>query len=181
MWGRVAQPFGLPLAAGPAAATARPAPRPRPPLVVLNAPSGYGKSVLVGQWAERDPRPFPTLILGDEHNDPAMLIASIVAALDPIEPVRREVGVALANPEPSIEKVVLPRLGDSLQRRQVPFVLVLDDFERIDRRRAGRGDGARRRFPPAPSWSSRPGPSRSCRSASFASSARSPSWGPRTW
>jgi LuxR family transcriptional regulator, maltose regulon positive regulatory protein len=98
---------------------------------LVNAPSGYGKSVLIEQWAERDPRPFPTLILGDEHNDPALLIATIVAALDPIEPVAPAVGVALANPKPNIKKVVLPRLGDSLERRQVPFVLVLDDFERI--------------------------------------------------
>jgi LuxR family maltose regulon positive regulatory protein len=101
------------------------------PLILVNAPSGYGKSVLIGQWSERDPRPSPTLILGDEHNDPAMLISSIVAALDPIEPVAREVGVALANPTPNIKNVVLPRLGDSLERRQVPFILVLDDFERI--------------------------------------------------
>jgi LuxR family maltose regulon positive regulatory protein len=101
------------------------------PLVLVNAPSGYGKSVLIEQWAERDPRPFPTLILGDEHNDPALLVGTIVAALDPIEPVAPAVGVALANPKPNIKKVVLPRLGDSLERRQVPFVLVLDDFERI--------------------------------------------------
>jgi LuxR family transcriptional regulator, maltose regulon positive regulatory protein len=87
--------------------------------------------VLIGQWADRDPRPYPTLLLGDEHNDPAMLVGSVVAALDAIEPVAREVGVALANPDPSISKVVLPRLGDSLGERQVPFVLVLDDFERI--------------------------------------------------
>jgi len=86
--------------------------------------------VLIGQWSERDARPYPTLILGDEHNDPAMLIGSIVTALDPIEPVAREVGVALANPEPNL-KTVLARLGNSLERRQIPFVLVLDDFERI--------------------------------------------------
>jgi LuxR family transcriptional regulator, maltose regulon positive regulatory protein len=101
------------------------------PLVLVMAPSGYGKSVLIGQWSERDPRPYPTLILGDEHNDPAMLIGSIVTALDVIEPVAPEVVTALANPRPSIKKVVLTRLGDSLERRQVPFVLVLDDFERI--------------------------------------------------
>jgi LuxR family transcriptional regulator, maltose regulon positive regulatory protein len=87
--------------------------------------------VLIEQWSERDPRPYPTLILGDAHNDPAMLIGSIVAALDPIEPVAPEVGTALANLEPNIENVVLPRLGQALERRQVPFVLVLDDFERI--------------------------------------------------
>ncbi len=101
------------------------------PIVLLNAPSGYGKSVLIEQWAAQDPRPFMSLILGDEHNDPAMLVASIVAVLEEIEPVPAEVGVALANPEPSIENVVLPRLGSALEQREVSFVLVLDDFERI--------------------------------------------------
>jgi LuxR family transcriptional regulator, maltose regulon positive regulatory protein len=102
------------------------------PVVLLKAPSGYGKSVLVGQWAESDPRPFPTLILGDEHNDPALLVSSVVAALDPIEPVESGVESALANLEPRIETVVLPRFGESLRARRVPFVLVLDDLERID-------------------------------------------------
>jgi LuxR family maltose regulon positive regulatory protein len=106
------------------------------PVVLLCAPSGYGKSVLVGQWAARDRRPFPTLILGDQHNDPALLIGSIVAALDPLEAFEPGVGVALANLEPRIEKVVLPRLVDSLRARRLPFVLVLDDFERITDRSA---------------------------------------------
>jgi LuxR family maltose regulon positive regulatory protein len=101
------------------------------PLVLVSGPSGYGKSVLIGQWSERDPRPYPTLILGDEHNDPALFVGSIVAALDAIEPVARDVGTALANPRPNLKKVVLPRLGVSLERREAPFVLVLDDFERI--------------------------------------------------
>jgi LuxR family transcriptional regulator, maltose regulon positive regulatory protein len=96
------------------------------------APSGYGKSVLIGQWAEEDPRPFPTVIVGAEHNDAALLVASIIAALDPVEPVPREVEAALANPEPSMEKVVLPRLRAALEGRELPFVLVLDDFERIE-------------------------------------------------
>jgi LuxR family maltose regulon positive regulatory protein len=102
------------------------------PLVLLKAPSGYGKSVLVGQWAGHDPRPFPTLILGDAHNDAALLIASIVAVLEPIETVDPGVAAGLANLEPRIETVVLPRLAESLRARRVPFVLVLDDFERID-------------------------------------------------
>jgi LuxR family maltose regulon positive regulatory protein len=100
--------------------------------VLLQAPSGYGKSVLLEQWATVDPRPFQSLILGDEHNDPALLVASILTALEAIEPVPREVGVALANPEPNLDKVVLPRLGSALEQRAVPFVLVLDDFERLD-------------------------------------------------
>jgi LuxR family transcriptional regulator, maltose regulon positive regulatory protein len=100
--------------------------------VLLKAPSGYGKSVLIEQWAARDPRPFLSLILGEEHNDPALLVASILAVLETIEPVPREVGVALANPEPSLDKVVLPRLGGAVAERRAPFVLVLDDLERLD-------------------------------------------------
>ncbi len=101
-------------------------------VVLLKAPSGYGKTVLIEQWAAHDPRPFASIILSDLHNDPAMLVGSIVEALDPIEPVPAEVDVALANPDPSMEGAVLPRLGKALEARRVPFVLVLEDFERID-------------------------------------------------
>lgn len=101
------------------------------PLILLKAPSGYGKSVLVGQWAALDPRPFPTLILGAQHNDPALLVSSLVEALDPIEPVAPTVAAGLANLEPRIETVVLRRLAESLRTRRLPFVLVFDDFERI--------------------------------------------------
>ncbi len=101
-------------------------------VVLLKAPSGYGKSVLVEQWAAQDPRPFASIILADQHNDPALLVGSIVDALEPIEPVPADVESALANPDPNIEGAVLPRLGQALAARTVPSVLVLDDFERID-------------------------------------------------
>lgn len=102
------------------------------PLVVLNAPAGYGKSVLLGQWAEQDPRPFESIILGDAHNDPVMLLTSIIEALERVEPVPEDVSAAMTTPEPSIEKVVLPRLGRALADRKVPLVLILDDLEKIE-------------------------------------------------
>jgi LuxR family maltose regulon positive regulatory protein len=102
------------------------------PVVLLSAPSGYGKSVLLEQWAELDPRPFTSIILGDPHNDPGMLVASIVEALEQVEPVTADVSAALRAPEPSIEGVVLPRLRRSLGERTIPMVLVLDDLERIE-------------------------------------------------
>jgi LuxR family transcriptional regulator, maltose regulon positive regulatory protein len=102
------------------------------PVVLLSAPSGYGKSVLLEQWAEEDPRPFASIILGDLHNDPGMLVASIVEALERIEPVPGDVSTALRAPEPSIESIVLPRLKRALDDRAIPMVLVLDDLERIE-------------------------------------------------
>jgi LuxR family maltose regulon positive regulatory protein len=104
----------------------------RAPLVLLVAPSGYGKSVLVGQWEAASSRPFAALLLGPEHNDPALLVASILAALDPIEPLPADIATALDNPRPNLAKVVLPRLARALGERRRPFVLVLDDFERIE-------------------------------------------------
>ncbi len=101
-------------------------------VILLTAPSGYGKSVLLEQWAAADPRPFVSVLLGDEHNDPSLLIASIAEALGRVEPVSADVSAALATPSPSIETVVLPRLAKALAGRQVPMVLVLDDLERIE-------------------------------------------------
>ena len=102
------------------------------PLVLLIAPSGYGKSVLIGQWERASSRPFASLLLGPQHNDPALLVASILAALDPIEALPADIAKALDNPRPNLEKVVLPRLGRALGELRRPFVLVLDDFERIE-------------------------------------------------
>lgn len=49
--------------------------------------------------------------LGDRHNDPERLLASIVEALDAVEPLGPDVAAALAGPQPSTDGVVLPLLG----------------------------------------------------------------------
>lgn len=49
-------------------------------LVTLCAPPGYGKSTLLAQWAEADPRPFPWLTLTSAHNDRARLLSDLAAA-----------------------------------------------------------------------------------------------------
>jgi LuxR family transcriptional regulator, maltose regulon positive regulatory protein len=101
-------------------------------LVLLNAPTGYGKSVLLAQWAARDPRPFASITLGDAHNDPVLLLERVVEALDRIEPVADDVAVALGAPEPDLEGVVLPRLGRAIEARETAAVLVLDELEHIE-------------------------------------------------
>jgi LuxR family transcriptional regulator, maltose regulon positive regulatory protein len=101
-------------------------------VVLLNAPSGYGKSVLLEQWSERDGRPFVSVLLGPEHNDPALLAAAIVAALERVETVQPDIAAALAVPEPGIESFVLPRLAAALAGRQSPLVLILDDLEQLE-------------------------------------------------
>jgi LuxR family transcriptional regulator, maltose regulon positive regulatory protein len=102
------------------------------PLVLLNAPTGYGKSILLAQWAARDPRPFASITLGDAHNDPVVLVEWVAEALDRIEPIADDVVSALGVPEPDIERVVLPRLGRAVESRETACVLVLDELERIE-------------------------------------------------
>ena len=57
------------------------------PLVSVMAPTGYGKTTLLAQWAAKDRRPFAWLTLDDRDNDPAVLLTSITAALDHVRSV----------------------------------------------------------------------------------------------
>src|SRR5262245_38576855 len=100
-------------------------------LVLLNAPAGYSKTTCLAEWAADDDRPFAWLGVTRRHHDPALLVRSIVEALDGIEEVDPGVLTALGTPKPSISKVVIPRLQKSLWNRSEPCVLVIDDVHSI--------------------------------------------------
>src|SRR4051794_13065877 len=48
-------------------------------VAVLVAPVGYGKTTLLAEWAERDPRPFAWLTLDDDDDD------NVARALDALD------------------------------------------------------------------------------------------------
>lgn len=99
------------------------------PLQVIVAPAGYGKTTMLRQWAERDPRAFAWVTIRRGHEDPVRLLTDIVEALDTIEPVDDAVMTALRTPHPAISTVVVPRLEQALAARTQPFVLVVDEAE----------------------------------------------------
>ena len=101
------------------------------PLVLLDAPTGYGKTVLLTQWATVDQRPFAWVTLADEHNDPAALVAAVLDAIEEIDPLPPEIRAALASPEPDLERTLVPRLERGMSGRRAPLVLVLDELEHI--------------------------------------------------
>jgi LuxR family transcriptional regulator, maltose regulon positive regulatory protein len=105
-------------------------------LVMLTAPAGYSKTTCLAEWAAAEQRPFAWLAAEPRHDDPALLVASIVERLEEIEPVDPDVLAPLASPDPNISAVVLPRLGRSLQTRAKPFVLVIDDVHAVTSPRA---------------------------------------------
>jgi LuxR family transcriptional regulator, maltose regulon positive regulatory protein len=70
-----------------------------PPLTMIVAPAGYGKTTVLREWAKRDARPFAWLVLDERDNDPGRLLGAITSAVDAVSPAGSE----------------------------TPFVLVLDD------------------------------------------------------
>jgi LuxR family maltose regulon positive regulatory protein len=104
-------------------------------LVLLSAPPGSGKSILVAQWSatEAESRVFAWVTLGRYDNDPVSLWTMIVSAL-----ARAQAGIdgarllrTLAVPRPDIENVLLPQLLGQLSEHPTPAVLVLDDLHVI--------------------------------------------------
>jgi LuxR family transcriptional regulator, maltose regulon positive regulatory protein len=59
-------------------------------VALLVAPAGYGKTVVLCEWAARDRRPFAWVTLDDRDNDPERLLARVVDAIahvaDPHDP-----------------------------------------------------------------------------------------------
>ena len=98
------------------------------PLVLLIAPSGYGKTTALSQWGEEDDRSFAWVNLDESDNDPISLLGHIAQALHQIHRVDEAVWRALASPNVSPLGVVVPRLVASATASGVPWVLVLDDF-----------------------------------------------------
>jgi LuxR family transcriptional regulator, maltose regulon positive regulatory protein len=98
-----------------------------PPIVSVVAPSGFGKTTLLSQWAEHDGQAFAWVPAEEADNDPKALLGRIAAALDAVEPIDRRVFDALTSPGSSIAGLVVPRLGSALLSRTSPVALVLDD------------------------------------------------------
>jgi LuxR family transcriptional regulator, maltose regulon positive regulatory protein len=103
-------------------------------VVLVSAPAGYGKSTLVSQWCDLDPRPTCWVQLGYGDNDPVVLLAGVAGALERIGAVNGELLEELSRPVPRIDDVVLPLLDVELGQRD-PFVLVFDDVYMVTAKR----------------------------------------------
>ena len=96
------------------------------PLVVITAPTGYGKTTTMAQWARSDSRCVGWVLLDELDNDPVRFVRHLALALDRIEALGDEVMDSLIGPAPGLG-VVVPRLARSLRDGRSPFVLFIDD------------------------------------------------------
>src|SRR4029453_1832077 len=59
----------------------------RTPVAAISGPPGYGKTTLLAQWVERDPRASGWLTLDQRDNDPSVLVRDLGAAIGQIRPI----------------------------------------------------------------------------------------------
>jgi LuxR family maltose regulon positive regulatory protein len=105
-------------------------------LVLVCAPAGYGKTVLLAEWVRRSPRPAAWLSLDAGDNDPARFWRHALAALDRIRPgTGQRIGSLLGPPAPSsFEPLVTALINEVADRPDADeaLLLVLDDYHLID-------------------------------------------------
>ena len=95
------------------------------PLVLVNAPAGYGKTTLLTQWVGRDGRPFAWLQLAVVHDDPVAFLTYLAAALGNVVEVDDRLIDLLATALPPIEERRPARRSGAAVEAAAPFLLVL--------------------------------------------------------
>jgi ATP/maltotriose-dependent transcriptional regulator MalT len=103
------------------------------PLTVVSAPSGYGKTTLLAEWASETPARVAWLLLDENDNDPVRFCTHLLAALDRVVPGTLASGLPYAqNARVSLSDVtVISRLINSLAATEGHVALVLDDYHAI--------------------------------------------------
>ena len=100
-------------------------------VVLVCAPAGSGKTVLLADWARRGGRPVAWLSLDAGDNDPARFWRHAVAALDGVCPgLDERVGPLLGPPAPPTFEPMVSAVINELAARPGgdEMVLVLDDY-----------------------------------------------------
>jgi LuxR family transcriptional regulator, maltose regulon positive regulatory protein len=99
-------------------------------LILVCAPAGYGKTVLLADWAQRSRHPVAWLALDAGDNDPARFWRHVVAALDPDRSgIGERVAPLLGPPAPASFQGLVTALINDLAADQA--LLVLDDYHVI--------------------------------------------------
>ncbi len=102
---------------------------PPTPVISVVAPAGYGKTTLLAQWAERCAPRAAWVSVDDRDNDPAVLLAHLVAAIDRIEPIDPGIYGALAAASAAV--TVPRRLVRAIAAMDQPVAIVLDHVEAL--------------------------------------------------
>jgi LuxR family transcriptional regulator, maltose regulon positive regulatory protein len=102
------------------------------PVITVTAPPGYGKTVLMAQWADRLGPRVAWLSCDDADNDPVVLLSALAIAFDRIGLVDPAIFPALASSGAGVTMV--PRLVSAVASMQPPVTVLLDQAEAVTNR-----------------------------------------------
>jgi len=99
-------------------------------VVCVTAPAGYGKSILLSEWAEVEDRPVAWVSLDRFDDDPAGLVSVLAAAYARISH-HADLTADVGGNGISVLGRAAPRLATAFRTSPVPFVLMLDDLQEV--------------------------------------------------
>jgi LuxR family maltose regulon positive regulatory protein len=103
------------------------------PHTLVSAPAGYGKSVLVSQWAEQIDHPVAWLSLDADDSELKTFVEYFLAAVDTVSPGTCDTTGELVAASPMCQVPVLASyLLNDLHTIGAPSAIVLDDYHKID-------------------------------------------------
>lgn len=104
-------------------------------LTLVQAPAGYGKTTLLGQWAEKhrgDDKLVAWLSLSEEDNSERRFLAYIIASFSIAKPNFCNASISAINSGPSVPmEVVEAILISELESYRENILLILDDYHCI--------------------------------------------------
>ena len=102
-------------------------------LTLISAPAGFGKTTLVCDWLGSMSIPSAWLTLDERDKDPAHFLAYFIAAIQNIKPgIGLNLQAILQTPQPLQIEYILTLLINEISMIEEDFVIVLDDYHRID-------------------------------------------------
>jgi LuxR family maltose regulon positive regulatory protein len=102
-------------------------------LTVVSAPAGYGKSTQVSDWAGSLDGPCAWVSVDEQDSAPVQFLAYVVAAVQAALPGTCEDTATLLQGDLPAIPVVARILANELDAIDAPWVLILDDYHRIER------------------------------------------------
>ena len=99
-------------------------------LVVVAAPSGYGKTTTAALWDEADGRPFAWVRLDHVDDDPVHLLLHIATAMEGLTGIDRGLLGYLRGPGRAPSTHLVPAMVQALETYG-PLVIVLDDVHEL--------------------------------------------------
>ena len=101
-------------------------------VTLVAAPAGYGKSMLVSHWAESLAGPCAWVSLDEGDSDLGLFLRYVVAAVQKTVPEScEETDELLHGSQLPPVPVLVRTLANELDALDAPFLLVLDDYDRI--------------------------------------------------